>query len=231
LVDVDAAFQPASGTTAAFVVTHNGRVIAERYGEGITHETPLESWSMGKSLTATLMGVLMNDGVYKLDQPAPIPEWQQPGDPRAKTAIADILRMSSGLRIRAPQDPDYDPSLGYPDHLYLYTGGVNSFEYAATRPQQWPPNTVGRYRNTDPVLTSYLVRLAVEKRGEDYLSFPQRALFDRLGIRTMVMETDPYGNSSRRATSWPRAGTGRGSAICICRTASGTARDCCPKAS
>ena len=58
--------------------------------------------------------------------------------------------MSSGLRIRAPQDPDYDPSGPYPDHLYLYTGGVDPYHYAATRPQQWPPNTVGRYRNTDP---------------------------------------------------------------------------------
>jgi len=73
-----------------------------------------------------------------------------PGDPRAGIRIADILHMSSGLRIRAPQDPDYDPSGPYPDHLYLYTGGVNSFHYAATRPPQWPPNTIGRYRNTDP---------------------------------------------------------------------------------
>jgi CubicO group peptidase (beta-lactamase class C family) len=102
--------------------------------------------------------------------------------------------MSSGLRIRAPQDPDYDPSGPYPDHLYLYTGGINSYHYAATRPQQWLPNTVGRYRNTDPVLISYLIRLAVEKSGEEYLSFPQRALFDKLGIRTMRIETDPFGN-------------------------------------
>jgi CubicO group peptidase (beta-lactamase class C family) len=102
--------------------------------------------------------------------------------------------MSSGLRIRAPLDPDYDVAGPYPDHVYLYTGGVNSFHYAATRPPQWPPNTVGRYRNTDPVLINYLIRLAVEKRGEDYLSFPQRALFDKLGIRTMVIETDPFGN-------------------------------------
>ena len=101
--------------------------------------------------------------------------------------------MSSGLRIRAPQDPDYDPSGPYPDHLYLYTG-VDSYHYAATRPQQWPPNTVGRYRNTDPVLISYLIRLAVEKSGEEYLSFPQRALFDKLGIRSMRIETDPFGN-------------------------------------
>jgi len=190
---LDAAFEPA-GMTAAFVVTWRGRLIGERYGRGIDVRTPLEGWSMTKSLTAALMGILLKDGAYRLDQPAPIPEWQAPGDPRAAIRIADILRMSSGLRIRAPLDPDYDVAGPYPDHVYLYTGGDNAFHYAATRPPQWPPNAVGRYRNTDPVLISYLIRLAVEKRGEDYLSFPQRALFDKLGIRTMVIETDPYGN-------------------------------------
>ena len=149
---VDAAFEPADGMTGAFVVTWRGRLIAERYGDGLTATTPLEGWSMGKSLTATLLGLLIKRGVYDLWQPAPIPEWQRAGDPRAAIRIADILHMSSGLRIRAPQDPDFDPSGPYPDHLYLYTGGVNSFQYAATRPLQWPPNTVGRYHNTDPVL-------------------------------------------------------------------------------
>jgi CubicO group peptidase (beta-lactamase class C family) len=190
---VEAAFDP-RGMTAAFVVTYKGRIIAERYGDRITETTPLESWSMGKSLSGTLMGVLIKQGVYTLEQPAPIPEWQTPGDPRAKIRIMDILHMSSGLRIIAPQDPDFDPRGPYPDHLYLYTGGVDSFKYAATRPPQWPPDTVGRYRNTDPVLTNYLIRLAVEKRREDYHSFPQRALFDKIGIRTMVLDTDPYGN-------------------------------------
>ena len=160
---VNAAFQPAEGLTAAFVVTWKGRLIAERYAEGLTAQTPLEGWSMGKSVTATLLGILVKDGVYDLDQPAPIPEWQTPGDPRAKIRIADLLHMSSGLRIKAPQDPDYDPTGPYPDHVYLYTGGIDSFHYAATRPLQWPPNTVGRYHNTDPVLISYLIRLGVEK--------------------------------------------------------------------
>jgi CubicO group peptidase (beta-lactamase class C family) len=191
---IDAAFDPADAMTAAFVVTYKGRLVGERYMDGITHTTPLESWSMGKSVTATMMGVLIQQGAYQLDQAAPIPEWQSPGDPRAKVRISDILRMSSGIRIKAPGDPDYDPNGTYPDHLYLYTGTVDSFKFAATRPQQWPPNTVGRYRNTDPVLINYLVRLGVEKRGEEYLSFPQRNLFDKIGIRTMVMETDPYGN-------------------------------------
>jgi CubicO group peptidase (beta-lactamase class C family) len=191
---VNAAFETADSLTAAFVVTWRGRLIAERYGDGLNELTPLEGWSMGKSLTATLLGILIKQGVYDLSQPAPIPEWQSANDARAKIRIADILHMSSGLRIKAPQDPDYDPAGTYPDHLYLYTGGVDSYHYAATRPQQWPPNTIGRYRNSDPVLISYLVRLGVEKRGEEYLSFPQRALFDKLGIRTMVIETDPFGN-------------------------------------
>jgi CubicO group peptidase (beta-lactamase class C family) len=190
---IDAAFEPPDALTSAFVVTYNGRVIGERYMSGITESTPLESWSMGKSVTATLMAVLIRQGVYRLDQPAPIPEWQQPNDPRQKIRIQDLLRMSSGIRITAPDDPDFNPAT-YPDHLFLYTGRVDSFKYAATRPPQWPPNTIGRYRNSDPVLVNYLVRLAVEKRGEEYLSFPQRNLFDRIGIRSMVMETDPYGN-------------------------------------
>jgi CubicO group peptidase (beta-lactamase class C family) len=215
---MDAAFVDANAMTAAFVVTWKGRLIAERYGANITAQTPLESWSMGKSLTATLMGILMKQGVYKLDQPAPIPEWQSAPegqntkDPRAKIRIADILQMSSGIRIRAPQDPDYIDDGRYPDHLYLYTGSENLFHYAATRPQQWPPGQVGRYRNTDPVLTNYLIRLALEKRGENYWSFPRRALLDKLGMRTMLMETDSFGNFLTQgyefaaARDWARLG-------------------------
>jgi CubicO group peptidase (beta-lactamase class C family) len=209
---VDAAFDPPAGMTAAFVATWRGRILGERYGEGITPRTPLESWSMGKSLTATLLGILIKEGAYALGQPAPIPEWLEPGDPRANIRIADLLNMSSGLRIRAPQDPDFDPAGPYPDHLYLYTGPGNAFHYAATRPLQWPPGTVGRYHNTDPVLVNYLIRLAVEKRGDEYLSFPQRALFDRIGIRSAVMETDAFGNFLAQgyelmsARDWARLG-------------------------
>lgn len=191
---IDAGFGPPEAMTEAFLVTYKGRILGERYGDGIGIHTPLESWSMGKSITGTLVARLIQMGDYTLEQPAPIPQWQQDGDPRQAIRIVDIMQMSSGLRIRAPYDPGYDASLGYPDHLYYYTATANSFEWAATRPQQWAPATVGRYRNTDPVLANYLVRLAVEKRGENYHAFPQRALFDRIGIRDAVLLTDPYGN-------------------------------------
>lgn len=191
---VDAAFEPSKAMTAAFVVTWKGRVIAERYGEGVTKDTALESWSMGKSVSATLMGIMIRQGVYLLSQPAPIPEWSDPKDPRRAITIADLLHMSSGLRIKARNDPDYDPKGTYPDHLYLFTGDENLFHYAATRPLEWPPNTVGRYRNTNPMLINYLIRLGVEGRKGRYHAFPRRALFDKLGMRSMVLETDTYGN-------------------------------------
>lgn len=207
---VDAAFASPEGLTAALVISWKGQIIGERYRDGITMHTPLESWSMGKSLTATLMGILIEQGVYELDQPAPIPEWRIAADGRVKIRISDILRMSSGIRFRAPLDPGFDGSIGYSDHLYVYTGAVNSFLYAATRPQQWPPNQVGRYRNSDPVLINYLIRLGVPP--EEYHNFPQKALFDKIGIRTMVMETDPFGNfllqgyEFASARDWTRLG-------------------------
>lgn len=208
---LEAGFGPPEARTLGLVVTYNGRILGERYGDGIDIHTPLESWSMTKSLTGTLIGVLIEQGVYDLWEPAPIPEWQGEGDPRQEIRIGDIMRMSSGIRINAPADPDFNEDF-YADHYYLYTGTVNSYEYAATRPQQWPPNTIGRYRNTDPVLASYLVRLGVEGAGMDYHSFPQQHLFDRIGVRDGLIETDPYGNflgqglAFMPARDWARLG-------------------------
>ena len=208
---LDIGFGPAEARTLGLVVTYKGRILGERYGEGIDIHTPLESWSMTKSLPGTLMGVLIEQGTYELWQPAPVPEWQEPGDPRQEIRIGDIMRMSSGIKINAPSDPDYDRDI-YADHHYLYTATSNSYEWAATRPQEWPPNTIGRYRNTDPVLTSYLIRLGVEGRGQDYHSFPQHDLFDKIGIRDGLIETDPQGNflgqglAFMPARDWARLG-------------------------
>ena len=191
---VDAVFADPDALTAGFVVVYKGRIIAERYMPGITKDTQLESWSMGKSITSTLFALLVKDGTYTLEQPAPVPAWRAPDDPRSRIRNVDLLRMSSGLRFIATQDPDYTPDKGYPDHFYIYTGAVDAFEYSMNKPLQFPVNTEGRYRNCDPLTIGYLVKQAVTKRGEEYLTFPQRALFDRIGIRRQVLETDPYGN-------------------------------------
>jgi CubicO group peptidase (beta-lactamase class C family) len=207
---VDAAFADPAALTAAFLVVHKGRIVAERYAPGITRDTQLESWSMGKSLAATLFGLLVTDGTYTLEQPAPVPLWQKPGDPRAAIRNVDLLRMSAGLEFLGNQEAG--SNLTYPDHYYIYTGAIDAFEYSITRPQEYPPNTDGRYRNSDVLAIMYLAKQAVEKRGGNFLTWPQRALFDRIGIRRQVLETDPYGNflitgyDYGTARNWARIG-------------------------
>ena len=191
---VKRAFADPEALTAAFVVVHDGRIIAERYGAGADADMQLESWSMGKSLTATLIGRLAHDGELDLFAPASVPAWREPGDPRGEIRVVDLLRMSSGLEFIAPRDPDWTPELGYPEHMYIYSGAVDVFELSITRPLQFPPGTEGRYRNSDPLVLGFLVKQAAKKRGEAYLSFPQRLLFDKIGIRRQVLEPDPYGN-------------------------------------
>lgn len=209
---VDLAFSDPAGLTAAMVVVYKGQIVGERYMEGITRETQLESWSMGKSLIATLVGLVIRDGAFSLDDPAPVPEWRRPGDPRGAIRVRDVMRMSSGLSFTGQDDRWMDQSWQYHDHFFIYAGAVDAYKYSISSPVEFAPNTVGRYRNSDPMTLGFLVRQAVEKRGEQYLTFPQRALFDKIGIRKQVLETDPWGNfllsgyDYGTARNWARLG-------------------------
>jgi CubicO group peptidase (beta-lactamase class C family) len=168
---------------------------------------------MGKSLTATLFGVLVQQGRLGLDDPAPVPLWHRsPDDPRSKIRNSDLLRMSSGLRFSSGNQPYHEWGREIADHLYIYAGGIDAFHFSITRSLEFPPNTTGRYRNSDPLTLGYIIRQTVEAAGEEYLSWPQRALFDRIGIREQVLEPDPYGNfllsgyDYGTARNWARLG-------------------------
>lgn len=191
---VDLAFADPAGLTAGMVVLYKGQIVGERYMAGVTKDTQLESWSMGKSLTATLIGLVVKDGAFSLDDPAPVPDWRRPGDPRGAIRVRDVMNMASGLSFTGQDDRWMDPTWQYHDHFFIYAGAVDAFKYAITSPVEFAPNTVGRYRNSDPMTLGFLVRQAVEKRGDVYLTYPQRALFDKIGIRRQVLEPDPWGN-------------------------------------
>jgi CubicO group peptidase (beta-lactamase class C family) len=79
-------------------------------------------------------------------------------------------------------------------HMRVYFDGLNVFEHAVNQPLEVPPDTRWRYQNSDPLTLGKLVRDAVEARGEPYLTFPQRELFDPIGARHFVLETDAWGN-------------------------------------
>ena len=209
---VDRAFADPEGLTAAVVVVHRGQIVGERYMPGITRDTQLESWSMGKSLTATLVGLELQRGTFRLDDPAPVPAWRRPGDPRGAIRVRDVMQMSSGLSFTGQDDRHLDPATQYHDHFFIYAGAVDAFAYATSSPLEFAPGVVGRYRNSDPMTLGFLVRQAVEARGETYLTYPQRALFDRIGIRRQVLEPDPWGNfllsgyDYGTARNWARLG-------------------------
>jgi hypothetical protein len=83
--------------TRAFIILYKGQIVAERYARGYDMNTRHVSWSMGKSITAALVGLLVRDGHFTVDDPAPVREWRDIADSRGKIMIADLLHMSSGL--------------------------------------------------------------------------------------------------------------------------------------
>jgi len=180
--------------TRGIVVLFRGRIIAERYAPAWGPYTPQISWSMGKSIAATLTGVLIQQGALTLDQHAPVAEWQGARDPRRDIRIADLLNMSSGLDF---DNFGLDPGSSYNaanEHFRIYFDGLDVYAHAVDQPLRFKPGTVHRYRNSDPLTLMLIARRIVESRGEAFLTFPQRSLFDRIGARSMVLETDAWGN-------------------------------------
>ncbi|HSR42031.1 MAG TPA: serine hydrolase, partial [Longimicrobiales bacterium] len=192
---LDQAMGPADQNTRALVVVHGGRIVGERYAEGFGPHTPQISWSQGKSIAAALVGVLVQQGELTLEQPAPVEEWRaDPDDPRREIRIRSLLQMSSGLDFLNLGVSEARSFTAANEHFRIYQDAVDVCRHAIEQPVDLPPDSVFRYRNSDPLTLTCIARRIVEGRGEDWLAFPRRALFDRIGIRDAVLETDRHGN-------------------------------------
>jgi CubicO group peptidase (beta-lactamase class C family) len=180
--------------TRAIVVVYRGKIIGERYAPGWTADTPQIGWSEGKSITAALVGILVRQGQLHLDDAAPVKEWRADGDPRGQIRIRDLMHMSSGLDFGNLGLNGPESFTRANKHMRVYFDGLNVFDHAVNQPLEIPPNTEWRYRNSDPLTLGRIVREKVEARGEQYLTFPQRELFDPIGARHFILETDAWGN-------------------------------------
>jgi CubicO group peptidase (beta-lactamase class C family) len=191
--------------TRAVVVVHDGTLVAERYAPGFGRTTRLPGWSMTKSVSAALAGVLVAQGRLAIDAPSGLAAWQAPGDVRAAITPAQLLQMSSGLA--------FDESYGNPlsDVVVMLFGTGDAAAFAAARPLAHPPGTHWAYASGT---TNVLMRLLRERIGDEggYLGFPRRALFEQIGMASAVMETDAagtfVGSSLMYATArdWARFG-------------------------
>ena len=191
---VQAAFGPAyrGDRTTAVIVLKDGRIIAEHYRPGWTLHTPQRTWSVAKSLTATFIGRAVQMDVVNVNTPAPVPQWQSPGDPRAAITWNQLLRMNSGLWTAGPGNRS--------DEAYI--GGASVAQTAATMPLEYAPGTHFNYSNNDIMLAA----LALSRRlGRDALAFPFTEVLWKLGMTRTTPETDWRGDFILSSQVWTTA--------------------------
>lgn len=173
--------------TRAVVVVHDGRIVAERYAPGFSSATPMLGWSMTKTVTAALLGILVQQGKLALEQQQLVPQWRTGGDPRAAITLDHLLRMTSGLRFTENHgDPLEDVAL-------MLFARADSAAYAIDKPLEVSPGTRWEYSSGTTAILSRVIRQGVGGLELDYLSFPRRALFDRIGMRSAIIEPDSSG--------------------------------------
>jgi CubicO group peptidase (beta-lactamase class C family) len=207
---LDAAFTEPDPTrprrTRAVVVVYDGRIVAERYAPGFSLDTPQIGWSMTKSVTGALVGVLVGEGKLALNQPAPVSEWRQSSDPRGAITLDQLLRMNSGLAF----DENYGAPLS--DVVYMLLGTRDMAAYAIAKPLVAAPGSTWHYSTGTSNILARIVHDTGGISAEAQRSFPRRALFDRIGMTSAVLEPDAsgiYAGSSfmyASARDWARFG-------------------------
>jgi CubicO group peptidase (beta-lactamase class C family) len=171
----------AGTVTAAVVVMDGRRVAAEAYRPGFGPNQGYRTWSTAKSITATLIGIAAQEGLIDPSQPAGVPQWQQPADPRRAINLQHLLWMSSGLWSEGSNTNA------------LYFGGQDVVSAAAHTHLEAPPGTRWKYANNDTLLLLLSLRAALDNDAA-YLRFPYEKLFEPIGMSRTWMETDHLGN-------------------------------------
>ena len=187
---LDAAFAEPSPhnprKTRAVVIVYDGNLIAERYAPGFDLNTPQLGWSMSKSVTNALIGILVKEGKLQVDRPAPVPEWQQADDPRRNIQLDQLMRMSAGLEF----NEDYAP---FSDAVYMFYDSYDFAAYAALKPLEAEPGTKWNYSSGTANIIARIVRTAIEKEHGNYYQYLYRNLFHKIGMLSLVIEPDPSG--------------------------------------
>jgi CubicO group peptidase (beta-lactamase class C family) len=190
---------PALAETRALVIIQGGRVIAERYAPGYGPDTRLISWSMAKSVTATLVGLMVADGRLALDEPAPVAEWQTPRDGRSDITIRHLLHMSSGLDHTEMAEGDVEIFDADTPRMLFLDGCENVARYAEARPLEAEPGSKFEYSSASSnILADIMTRSLTDSkdpvvRRDAMLEYARGRLFEPLGMTSAFPEFDRNG--------------------------------------
>ena len=177
------------GETRAVVVLRDGKIVAERYAEGYDAKTPFVGWSISKTVTGVLIGMLVADGRLALDAPAPVPRWQRTGDPRGEITLRHLLQMRSGLRHQEQAKPIQDSA---EVRMMYLDGRDNMAGWAEAQPLEQEPGTHFQYSTNSTVILADIAARRLDPEGSP--KERQRAMQDFVDARLAV----PLGMASLR---------------------------------
>ncbi|MDG3583273.1 serine hydrolase domain-containing protein [Galbibacter pacificus] len=190
---VEAAFaNNSTQKTRSVLVIYKDQIIAEKYADSLNKDNKMLGWSMTKSVLATLYGILQYEGKLDINEPAKVDAWQN--DERASITYNDLLHMNSGLTW----EEDYATISDVTKMLFL-TDDMTKVQ--AEKEAAYPPNSYWNYSSGTTNLLSGLLRKEFNSYPE-YLNFPYKKLIDRIGMHSMVIETDAAGNFVGSSYGW-----------------------------
>lgn len=172
-----------NGDAFAFMVLHKGIPVAEAYKPQFNLHTRFLSWSMAKSFTNAIVGILVRQGRVDINKPAGIEDWN--GDERGKITLNDLMQMQSGLKW----NEDYGNRSDVTRMLHCESDMAG---YAYEKPAAHPAGSYWYYSSGTTNIVSYLIR---RQLGSDsvYYAFADTALFNKTGMPDVVFESDPSG--------------------------------------
>lgn len=172
-----------NGDAFAFMVIYKGVPVAEAYKPQFNMHTRFLSWSMAKSFTSALAGILVKDGVLDVTAPSKIKEWQ--GDDRSRITLNDLLQMQSGLEWNEDYGSRSDVNL-------MLHNADDMAKYAIDKPSEFPAGTHWYYSSGTANIVSWLIRKQFP-HDSIYYQFVHNRLFNKIGAPDICFETDPSG--------------------------------------
>jgi hypothetical protein len=171
------------GHAFAFMILYKGIPVEESYQSAFDENTRFLSWSMAKSFTNALAGIMVKEGKWDINKPVDIPEWQT--NNRKQITINDLMLMQSGLHW----NEDYGNRSDVTMMLYC----KNDFaRFSYDQPLDFPAGNRWYYSSGSANVVNYLIRKTL-KNDEDYYRFAQTQLFNKIGMPDAVFDVDASG--------------------------------------
>ncbi|ODT53385.1 MAG: hypothetical protein BGP01_05310 [Paludibacter sp. 47-17] len=182
---LDRAFADTTGTqgTFAVAVAYRNQLIAERYRDGFSEQNRFLSWSMAKSITHALAGILVRKGQLDIHQPINLPEWQH--DDRSQITLNHLMHMNAGQ--------EWNENYGnLSDVTLMLHKSADMARFSMQKKSVAPPDSLWLYNSGATNIVSLQIRRIIDNDA-DYYAFPRRELFNPLGMRSAIFETDASG--------------------------------------